>query len=84
MKQSQGGSGGGKTYYKHNNKKFRTNKYQKQQQSNKKGNGNGYTNRNNGFHLVDGNWTCLCNKGWGFNKSNTIGLPSTHVFQKKW
>ena len=40
MKQIQGGSGGFKTWVKRSNKKGQTNKFLKQQQSDKKANGN--------------------------------------------
>ena len=53
MKQSQGVSGGGKTWANRSNKKGRTNKSHKQQKINNKENINVDTKSNNGVHLVD-------------------------------
>ena len=77
MKQSQGGSGGGKTWAKCINNKVRTNKTQRQRKINKKENGNGDTKKNNEVHLVDNKWVCLCSKGFGFNTSHTTGFHDT-------
>ena len=53
MNQSKGGSEWGKTWSKHSKKKGQINKNQKQQKSDNKVNGNGYTKIKNGVHLVD-------------------------------
>ena len=82
---------------KSSNKKGWDNKYQNQQQSDKKENGD--PKSNNRFNLVDNKWMCLYNKGCGFNTPHTTGFhdtratyvknnqplafPFTHVFQKK-
>ena len=63
MNKIQSGSGGGKTWAKHSDKKGWNNKSQNQQKSDNKENGNGDTKSNNGVHLVDGKCMCLCNKG---------------------
>ena len=99
MKQIQGVSGGDKTCSKRSNKKGKTNNAQKQQKSDKKENKNRDTNINNGAHLVDGKWMCLCNKGCGFYTSHTtvlhdtwtacvknnepFTLSETHIFENK-
>ena len=98
MKQRQCGIGRGKTWDERSNKKGWTNKYQKQQQINNKGNLNEDTKSNDGVHLVEEKCMRLCNKDCGFNTSHTTGfhntrgvcvknnqpftLISTHFFQK--
>ena len=67
MKQSQCWSGRGKNWYKRSNNEVQTNKADKQHQINKKENVNVDTKSNNGVHLVDGEYMCLCNKYCGFN-----------------
>ena len=63
IKQIKGVNGGGKTWDKRIKKKNRSNKSQKQQKTNNKANRD--TKSNNGVHLVDVKWMCLCNKGCG-------------------
>ena len=77
MKQSQYGSGVGKTWSNRNNKKGQTNKPQNQHQSDKKENVNRDTHINNGVHLVHGKCMSLCNKGCVFNNSHTTGFYDT-------
>ena len=75
INQRKGWNGGGKTWANRSNKKSQDKKYQKQQQIDKKANGD--TKSNNGVQLVDWNWICLCNKGCGFYTSHTTGLHNT-------
>jgi len=93
-KQGSGGGGdGGKTWP----GRKRGNSSNKSGKGDKKGKTSGSKGGSeNGVHLVDGRWMCLCKKGCGFNLTHTTGfheawsqntagfsLPATHVFVKK-